>query len=122
MTFYDGGRESSVENDGSRVAQRKKTFRGINGIVFVNFILRTLAPVAMAPVLFERDPTAEEKALSKWPNILAKSCRPLVRLPLLAEVTTTASPNFKISELSEVACVTDAAGPELERSWNKGAG
>eukprot|EP00904_Undaria_pinnatifida_P003201 jgi/Undpi1/12882/HiC_scaffold_7.g02548.m1 len=122
LTFYDGGRELSVKNDGSRVAQRKKTFRGINGLFFVLFILRTSTPVAVTSALFGRNQTTEGRVFSTWLNFLARSFRPLVRLPLLAEVTATAPLNFKRSELSEVVCVLDATELEVERSWNKDAG
>lgn len=121
MTFYGDGSGPAVESDGSRKAQRKKTFRGPNGLFFALFIMRTSSPVAVASALFGRSETTGGRAFSTWVNFLARSFRPLVRLPLPHEVALTAPENFVGSNLSKVILILDATEVEVERVWHKDA-
>lgn len=122
MTFFGGGPESAVKSDGSRPAQRKKTFRGPNGLFFTLFILRTSTPIAVASALFGRDETTGGRAFSTWLNFLARSLAPFVRLPLTHQVALTAPDNFVSSNLSDVCFLLDATEVEVERVWHKDAG
>ena len=119
MTFYESG--SSVESDGSRKAQRKRTFGGPNGLFFALFIMRTSSPVAVASALFGTSETTGGRAFSTWVNFSAKPLRPLVRLPLPHEVALTAPENFVASNLSKIILILDATEVEVDRVRHKDA-
>ena len=119
MTFYGSG--SAVESDGSRKAHRKRTFRGPNGLFFALFILRTSSPIAVASALFGTSETVGGRAFSTWVNFLARSFRPLVRLPFPPEVAMTAPENFVASNLSKVILILDATEVDVEWVCHKDA-
>lgn len=119
MNFYNANpvQAEGVKEDGSRVARRPKTLGGTNGLFFVLFVLRTGTSIRVASTLFGVSDSTGGRAFTGWLDLLAKSLRPLVRLPDVGSVVSSAPPNFEREGLSSVAVVLDGTEISCDKVW-----
>lgn len=125
MIFY-GDPESSTDrglglDTKSLFTPRRKTFRGLNGLFFVLFVLRTAVPLVVASTLFGVSATTGGRAFTTWASYLRSSLRPYVRLPQPHDVESTAPLAFDRKDLAKVVLVLDATELETVRVWQTDA-
>lgn len=117
MVFYDQREGGGKTAEGTRVEQRRKKFRGVNGLFFTLMVLRTATPIVVASALFGVHETTGGRAFTTWLNFLWRSLRPLVRLPTLAEVDEFVPQNFVDHGYAKCVLVLDATELEICRFW-----
>lgn len=123
LNFYDADerRASGVGEDGTRVNRRKKKLAGPNGLFFTLFVLRTSTSLRVASVLFGVSESTGGRAFTTWLDFLAGSLRPLVHLPDVETVVSSAPPNCRRKCLSSVALVLDATEYTVDNVWQTDA-
>lgn len=123
MNFYNANpvQAEGVKEDGRRVLRRPKKLGGTNGLFFVLFVLRTGTSIRVASTLFGVSDSTGGRAFTGWLDLLANSLRPLVRLPDVGSVVSSAPPNFEREGLSSVAVVLDGTEIWCEKVWQSDA-
>ena len=118
MVFFDQRDGGGITSKGEKVQSRQKFFRGLNGLCFTLFVMRTALPIASASALFGVHETTGGRAFTTWLNFLSRSLQPLVRLPcLVREVQNLAPKNFLDKGYGNCVIVLDATELEIPRTW-----
>lgn len=123
MNFYNADREQAagIRADGRRLAKRAKKLDGKNGLFFALLVMRTGMSLRVASTLFGVSESVGGRAFTTWLDFLAGSLRPVVQMPDVKSVLSTAPSNFRKKGLSSVAIVVDATEIRVDHVWQSDA-